>query len=178
MRTLLFLVVVSASPVLADEFAQLPGTQPSRVTLSGDAATPSVPPPPQTFAPVGSPDANVTLSRRFLEFELRMLDLQRPSLGAPLAVTLLGGTAAVVGLSSLALASSGAYAFYVVGLVMLMGSAPFLLVGGIWLAVAVSANNRITKQVEAVEAERKALVQPSARRDESVSSASVQVATF
>jgi hypothetical protein len=92
---------------------------------------------------------------------VRLLNTMRPSLAAPLTVTIIGGVAALVGLSSLLLGVGGGYTFVIIGIVMLIGSAAPLLIGGIWLGVVVAQNTSITRQISKLEEEQRALAMAS-----------------
>jgi hypothetical protein len=158
MRTLALLV----SLVAASSFAHglLPGEQASRLTLGAEDPAKTFVLPPLPPSSMGGPtlvDPNAAVHLRLVAMEIRLLNTLRPSIAAPLAVTIIGGTAAVVGISSLLLGIGGGYTFAIIGIVLLIGSAAPLLIGGIWLGVVMAQNTSITKQIEKLEEERRAL---------------------
>jgi hypothetical protein len=162
MRTLALITVLVAAPSFAQGL--LPGEQLSRLTLGAEDPAKTLVLPPLPPSALGGPalvDPNLAVHLRLVAMEIRLLNTMRPSLAAPLTVTIIGGVAALVGLSSLLLGVGGGYTFVIIGIVMLIGSAAPLLIGGIWLGVVVAQNTSITRQISKLEEEQRALAMAS-----------------
>ena len=154
------LVLVVAVVVAGSSFAQsLPGTQASRLVLTADPkAEISLPPPPQASA--GYLDPNFMLLQRVMSLEVRLLEMQKMSIAAPLTITLFGGTGALLGALSLLAGIGAGYGFFIVGLVALSVSALPLLIGIPWLVAATSTNERVDREIAQLKSERLRMVQP------------------
>jgi hypothetical protein len=158
MRFFLLAVVVVATPVLAQA---LPGQQASRlVLLAGEEAPKAIvglPPPPPAVQNTLTEDPFTPIYRRMVSLQLQLLDFQRVSLAGPLAVTLFGGTAALAGVVML-LMGAASYGFFIVGLVVLGGSSLPLLIGLPWLVGTLNTNARISREIEKIKREQRALM--------------------
>ena len=158
MRFLLLAFVLSATPVLAQS---LPGQQASRlVLLAGEEGAkaltiPQPPPSMQNLQPGEDPFAPVY--RRMVSIQLQLLEFQRSSIAAPLAVTLFGGTAVIVAITMLLFGATN-YGFFIVGLIVLVGSSLPLLIGIPWLVSTLNANARITREIDKVKREQRQLI--------------------
>lgn len=153
------LVLVVAVVVAGSSFAQsLPGRQASRLVLLAEPAEISLPPPPQSSA--GYLDPSFLLLQRVMSLEVRLLEMQRMSIAAPLTITLFGATGAFVGALSMVAAIGGGYGFLIVGIVALSISALPLLIGIPWLVAATSTNDRVDREIAQLKSERLRMVQP------------------
>jgi hypothetical protein len=154
------LVLVVAVVVAGSSFAQsLPGRQASRLVLLAEPkAEISLPPPPQSSA--GYLDPSFLLLQRVMSLEVRLLEMQRMSIAAPLTITLFGTTGAFVGALSMVAALGGGYGFLIVGIVALSISALPLLIGIPWLVAATSTNDRVDREIAQLKSERLRMVQP------------------
>lgn len=158
MRFFIVAFVLSAAPCLAQS---LPGQQASKlVLLAGESGDPGVktalPPPPPAIRlePAGDPFAPIY--QRMVTNQLQLLEVVKVSLAGPLTITLIGGTGLVVGITSLALGALS-YSFFIVGLIVLAGSALPLLIGLPWLIGSMNTNARITVEIDKLKREQRQL---------------------
>lgn len=156
MRLVLVVGVLMATQALAQT---LPGQQVSRVVLLGaeeglkSLAMP--PPPPSVPLAQLAEDPFASLHRHMLSMQLQHLELHRVSLAGPLTITIIGGSAFVIGGALMLLSLSTGYTAAIIGLVMFIGSALPLIVGIPWLIATVISNNKINQEVLKVRAELK-----------------------
>lgn len=158
MRTLALALALLAAPSLAQSL--LPGEQATRLSLGAEDPARAFVLPPLPSSSMGGPtmvDPSLAVHLRLVAMEIRLLNAMRPNIAAPLVLTIIGGSAAVIGATSLLAGLSGGYAFVVIGLVALIGSAAPLIIGGIWLIVAMTQNGNLTRQIQKLEEEQRSL---------------------
>ena len=148
MRSFLVVGVLMATSALAQS---LPGQQVSKLVLLADEAKAvTLPPPPPAILNIQPEDPFAPVYRRMVLMQMQLLEFQRVSIAGPLTLTLIGGTAALIGVTMLAMGSVS-YGFFIVGLVALSGSSLPLLVGIPWLVGTLNTNARISREIERVK---------------------------
>ncbi len=165
------LVLVVGVLMAAQAFAQsLPGQQVSQVVLlraEDGAKSITLPPPPPAVTAAQLPDDPfASLHRRIVTMQLQLLEFHRVSLAGPLALTIIGGSAFVIGISLMLLSVGVGYGAFIVGLVMLIGSALPLLAGLPWLIGSVSANAKVDQEAVRLRTELRQLGDLRAQRIE------------
>ena len=129
----LFLVLVLSSAAFA-EGEPLPGTQPSRVSLTGDQR----------------------IDLRVIDNQIQLLEFQKVAVAGPVFLTAFGGAAVLAG-AGMVLALGGSLAFFLIGLPLIGVGLVLASIGVVWLLINQGINRRLEKAIQALHDQRPSL---------------------